>query len=265
MAALPSLLASCLLLLLGMASVVPALVFGVTFANFRRELPRELPVLGSRFPSVRGRRSERLRNGGNGRSVRPFTLWPTYDDGRPHFAPSTRKELHMGLFTKDIETLDDLFVHGLQTIYYAENQITEALPKMIDKATSPELRQGFETHLRETEGQIRRLERVFQMHGREAEQANCPAIDGIIKAGDSLSGNIADKNVLDAGLTAAAQLVEHYEIAQYGTLIAWARQLGRDDCAGVLEETLAEEKATDEKLSRLAEAKVNRRAETQTA
>lgn len=175
------------------------------------------------------------------------------------------EDLPMGLFTKDIETLNDAFVHTLQTTYYAEHQITEALPKMIEKATSSELKQGFEQHLRETEGQIRRLEQVFQMHGAEPQQSTCPAIDGIIKAGDSMAGNIADKDVLDAALTAAAQMVEHYEIAQYGTLIAWARALGRDDCASVLDETLAEEKATDDKLTRLAEGRLNQQAQRQTA
>lgn len=171
----------------------------------------------------------------------------------------------MGLFTKDIATLDDLFVNTLKTTYYAEKQITGALPKMIAKATDPELRQGFEAHLRETENQVTRLEQVFRMHGVEAETADCPAIDGILKAGDGMAGEIADKAVLDAGLTAAAQLVEHYEIAQYGALIAWAKQLGREDCAGVLAETLAEEKATDEKLTRLAETRVNRAAELHSA
>lgn len=171
----------------------------------------------------------------------------------------------MGLFTKDIATLDDLFIHTLKAVYYAEHQITETLPVMREKATSPDLKQGFETHLRETEGQIRRLEQVFQMHGTEPEQATCPAIDGIVKAGNSMAGDIADKQVLDAGLTAAAQLVEHYEIAQYGTLIAWAKEMGREDCASVLAETLAEEKATDEKLTRLAEARLNPKAEMQTA
>ncbi|WAJ29456.1 YciE/YciF ferroxidase family protein [Antarcticirhabdus aurantiaca] len=166
----------------------------------------------------------------------------------------------MGLFTKDIETLNDAFVHVLQTTYYAERQITEALPTMIDNATSPELKQGFQTHLRETENQIKRLEQVFRMHGAEPEEATCPAIDGIIKAGNSMAGNIADKQVLDAALTNAAQMVEHYEIAQYGTLIAWARELGREDCASVLAETLSEEKATDAKLTQLAESRVNRKA-----
>lgn len=164
-------------------------------------------------------------------------------------------------FSKDIKTLDDLFVHTLQDIYYAEKQITKALPKMIDKATNPELKQGFETHLRETEGQIERLERVFQMHGQTPKGVDCPAIDGIIKETNEIAGDIADKQVLDAALIAAAQAVEHYEITRYGTLIAWAKQLGRDDCASVLQETLDEEKATDDKLTRMAESKVNRQAE----
>jgi ferritin-like metal-binding protein YciE len=167
----------------------------------------------------------------------------------------------MGLFSKDIETLDDLFVHTLQDIYYAENQITKALPKMIAKATDPGLKQGFETHLRETEGQIRRLEQVFQMHGQEPKAVTCPAIDGIIKEANEIAADVADKAVLDAALIAAAQAVEHYEITRYGTLIAWAKQLGRPDCAAVLAETLAEEKATDEKLTTMAESKANPAAE----
>lgn len=167
----------------------------------------------------------------------------------------------MGLFSKDIETLDDLFVHTLQDIYYAEHQITKALPKMIEKASDPGLKQGFETHLRETEGQIRRLEQVFEMHGQEPKAVTCPAIDGIIKEANEIAGDVADKAVLDAALIAAAQAVEHYEITRYGTLVAWAKQLGRSDCASVLAETLAEEKATDDKLTQMAESKANARAE----
>ncbi|PAX06866.1 ferritin-like domain-containing protein [Sphingomonas lenta] len=171
----------------------------------------------------------------------------------------------MGLFTKDIHTLDDLFVHTLQDIYYAENQITKALPKMIGLATDPQLKSGFEQHLTETEGQIKRLERVFEMHGAKKKAVTCPAIDGIIKEANELSGDIDDKQVLDAALLASAQAVEHYEITRYGTLIAWAKQLGREDCAAVLAENLAEEKATDAKLTAMAEAKVNQRAEMATA
>ena len=171
----------------------------------------------------------------------------------------------MGLFSKDIVTFNDLYIHQLEDLYYAEQQITKALPKMIEKATDPQLRQGFETHLRETEGQIERLKRVFAIEGMQPKGVTCPAIDGIIKEANEVAGEIADKKVLDAGLTAAAQAVEHYEIARYGTLIAWARQLGKNECAGILEETLAEEKATNDKLTRLAEGSVNPAAEMATA
>jgi ferritin-like metal-binding protein YciE len=166
----------------------------------------------------------------------------------------------MGLLTRDIKTLDDLFVHTLQDIYYAESQITKALPTMIKKATDPQLRQGFETHLRETENQIRRLDQVFQMHGQSPKGVDCPAIDGIIEEANDTAGDIADKDVLDAALLASAQAVEHYEITRYGTLVAWAKRLGRDDCARVLQQNLDEEKATDKKLTALAESKVNRAA-----
>jgi ferritin-like metal-binding protein YciE len=166
----------------------------------------------------------------------------------------------MGLFSKDIKTLDDLFVHTLQDIYYAENQITKALPKMISKATDPQLKQGFQTHLAETENQIKRLERVFEMHGHSPKGVNCPAIDGIIEEANEIAGDIADKNVLDAALIASAQAVEHYEITRYGTLIAWAKQLGREDCASLLAQNLNEEEATDKKLTSMAESKVNQRA-----
>ncbi|MBP1804907.1 ferritin-like domain-containing protein [Rubellimicrobium aerolatum] len=166
----------------------------------------------------------------------------------------------MGMFTADIETLDDLFVHQLQDIYYAENQITKALPTMIAKATDPGLRAGFEQHLAETQNQIKRLEQVFQMHGHEPKAVDCPAIDGIIKEANETAGEIADKEVLDAALLASAQAVEHYEITRYGTLIAWAKQLGRNDCASVLQQNLDEEYATDKKLTAMAEAKVNARA-----
>src|ERR1700712_1675184 len=112
----------------------------------------------------------------------------------------TYQEAMMGLFSKDIQTFDDLFLHHLQDIYYAEKQITEALPTMIEKATDPALRQGFETHLKETEGQIVRLERVFDMIGEQPKGATCPAIDGIIKEANHVAGDIADKAVLDAAL-----------------------------------------------------------------
>nr|MBA3446162.1 ferritin-like domain-containing protein [Pseudaminobacter sp.] len=142
----------------------------------------------------------------------------------------------MGFFSKDIKTLDDLFVHTLQDIYYAEKQIEKALPKMIDKATDPNLKAGFEMHLKETKGHIGRVEQVFEMHGAKAKQVNCPAIDGIIEEANEIAGDIDDKQVLDAALIASAQAVEHYEITRYGTLIAWAETLGRSDCAKVLKQ-----------------------------
>ncbi len=166
----------------------------------------------------------------------------------------------MGLFTKDIKTLNDLFVHQLQDVYYAEQQITKALPDMIAKATNPQLRQGFETHLAETKQHVQRIEQVFDLYGVKAQGVTCPAIDGIIKEAKEVAGEVADKQVLDAALIAAAQAVEHYEMARYGTLIAWAKQLNRPDCASILEKTLAEEKATDQKLTKLAEGPVNKAA-----
>jgi ferritin-like metal-binding protein YciE len=166
----------------------------------------------------------------------------------------------MGLFSKDIKTMDDLFVHQLQDIYYAEKRIVGALPDMIAKATSPQLRAAFEAHLEETRNHVRRLEQVFQMHGSQATSATCPAIDGIIEEANEVAGDVADKTVLDAALIAAAQAVEHYEMTRYGTLIAWAKTLGRNDCAQILQQTLAEEKAADDKLSTIAESGVNRQA-----
>lgn len=166
----------------------------------------------------------------------------------------------MGIFTKDIHTLEDLFAHQLKDIYYAEHRIAKTLPKMIAKATNPALKQGFETHLAETEGQIGRLDRVFGMLGLKPESVTCQAIDGIIKEAEEVAGEVDDKAVLDAGLLAAAQAVEHYEIARYGTLVAWAKRLGHGDAATLFEQNLAEEKATDAKLTGLAGADVNRKA-----
>ena len=166
----------------------------------------------------------------------------------------------MGLFTKDIKTMNDLFVHQLQDIYYAEKQLVVALPKMAEKATEQQLKQGFLTHLDETKTHVQRLEQVFEMIGAKAKAIDCPAIDGIIKEANETAGEVDDKNVLDAALINAAQAAEHYEIVRYGSLIAWARQLGRNDAASILQKTLDEEKATDKKLTTLAEGKVNLRA-----
>ncbi len=166
----------------------------------------------------------------------------------------------MGLFSEDIQTFDDLFLYTLQDVYYAENQITEALPKMIGKATNPQLKQGLQTHLTETQNQIERLKQVFQMLGKSPQEVDCPAIDEIIEEADEISGEIADKEVLDAALVASAQAVEHYEIARYGTLVAWAEQLSYEGCATLLRQTLEEEKAADKKLSAIAESRINPKA-----
>lgn len=166
----------------------------------------------------------------------------------------------MGFFSKDIKTMDDLFVHTLRDVYYAENKILNALPSMIEKTSDSQLKAGFQNHLKETEGHVKRLLEVFQLHGVEAKAVTCPAIDGIIEEAEEISGEVADKDVLDAALAAAAQAVEHYEITRYGTLIAWANQLGRADCARVLQRTLEEEKKADALLSKVAMSKLNMRA-----
>jgi ferritin-like metal-binding protein YciE len=166
----------------------------------------------------------------------------------------------MGLFTKDIKSMDDLFVHVLQDIYYAEKQILKALPDMIEKATNRELTTALKNHLAETEKQVSRLEQAFELIGRSPKGTSCPAIDGIIDEANDIAGEVDEKKVLDAALLAAAQAVEHYEITRYGTLIAWAEELGKPAVAKLLTTTLNEEKAADKKLSTIAEKKVNLKA-----
>jgi len=166
----------------------------------------------------------------------------------------------MGLFTRDIKTMNDLFVHQLQDIYYAEKQLVKALQEMAGKATDKQLKDGFLAHLDETRNHVQRLEQVFKMHGAAAKAIDCPAIDGIIEEANEVAGYVADKAVLDAALINAGQAAEHYEIARYGSLIAWAKQLGRNDCASILQRTLEEEKAADKKLTQIAESNVNIRA-----
>jgi ferritin-like metal-binding protein YciE len=163
----------------------------------------------------------------------------------------------MGLFSKDIKSMDDLFVHTLRDIYYAENQILKSLPDMIDRAANPQLKQGFRAHLNETKNHVKRLEQIFQLEGQSVKSVDCPAIDGILEEADDVIGDVEDAQVLDAAMIAAAQAVEHYEITRYGALIAWAKQLGRNDCAKILEQTLQEEKAADKKLTEMAETTVN--------
>jgi ferritin-like metal-binding protein YciE len=167
----------------------------------------------------------------------------------------------MGLFTKDIQTMDDLFLHGLKDIYYAENQIIKSLPKLIEKGTNRDLTKGLRDHLEETKNQVARLDQVFKKLGQQPQGVKCPAIDGLISEANDVAGEIADKQVLDAAIVGTAQSVEHYEIARYGTLVAWADELGHDDVVRLLTTNLNEEKAADKKLSTIALRKgVNRRA-----
>jgi ferritin-like metal-binding protein YciE len=173
------------------------------------------------------------------------------------------KEDDMGLFTKDVQSMEDLFLHTLRDIYYAENQIVKSLPTMIDKSTNRELAKGLREHLRETEGQVARLNKVFEKLGEEPKGTDCPAIDGLIKEADEIAGEVDDKKVLDAAIIGSAQAIEHYEISRYGTLIAWANTLGHDNVTSLLNANLREEKAADRKLNVLAEGKVNRRASGQ--
>ncbi|MFN4100503.1 MAG: ferritin-like domain-containing protein [Pararhodobacter sp.] len=158
------------------------------------------------------------------------------------------------------KTLDDLFLDMLKDIYYAERKILKALPKMARGAQSPELRAAFEKHHGETQIQIERLQQVFELLGKPARGKTCPAIEGIIEEGEEVLEEFKDSPALDAGLVAAAQAVEHYEMARYGTLTAWATLLGQKDAAKLLQETLAEEEATDSALTQLAGSSVNKSA-----
>ncbi len=155
------------------------------------------------------------------------------------------------------KTLDDLFYETLKDIYYAERQIVKALPKMARGAQDPKLKATFETHREQTEGQIERLKQVFEILGKRAQGKTCDAIEGILSEGEEILEEFKGTPALDAGLLAAAQAVEHYEISRYGTLRAWALQLGLKDAAKLLDETLQEESKTDELLTDLAESAVN--------
>lgn len=159
------------------------------------------------------------------------------------------------------KTLDDLFYETLKDIYYAERQIVKALPKMARGAQDEKLKAAFEKHRDETEGQIDRLKQVFEIIGKRAQGKTCPAIDGIIEEGEEILDEFKGNPALDAGLLAAAQAVEHYEISRYGTLRTWAQQLGLKDAVKLLEETLAEESKTDEALTSLAKSAVNMAAQ----
>lgn len=165
----------------------------------------------------------------------------------------------------NVKTLEDLFLDGVKDIYYAERKIVSALKKMIRGAQSQDLKAAFETHLQETEGQVERLVQVFELLGKPARGKTCPAIDGIVEEGQEILEEFKDSPALDAGLLAAAQAVEHYEIARYGTLRNWARELGKEDVAQLLDATLAEEEKTDELLTQMADAKVNKKGKTKAA
>ncbi|OHV84833.1 ferritin-like domain-containing protein [Rhizobium sp. LCM 4573] len=159
------------------------------------------------------------------------------------------------------KTLDDLFYETLKDIYYAERKIVKALPKMARGARDEKLKAAFEKHKEETEGHVERLNQVFEIIGKRARAKTCPAIDGIIEEGEDILDEFKGTPALDAGLLAAAQAVEHYEISRYGTLRAWAKQLGLKDAVSLLEATLAEETKTDEALTGLAEAALNSAAQ----
>lgn len=159
-----------------------------------------------------------------------------------------------------LNTLEDLFVEQIQDLYDAEHQITKALPKMAKAASSSELKQAFEMHLEQTERQIARLEQVFDSIGQKAKGKTCEAMKGLIKEGDELMSTRADAAVMDAGLIASAQRVEHYEMAGYGTVRTWARLLGNTQGESLLQQTLDEEEQTDQKLSQIAERVVNVKA-----
>ena len=158
------------------------------------------------------------------------------------------------------KSLQDLFVNLLKDVYYAEKQIVKALPKMAKTADSSELRQAFEHHLEETKGQIERLEQVFSLCELKPSGKTCPAIKGILEEGKEDMSEIDDPDVLDAGMIADAQAVEHYEIARYGTLIAWADQLGMSEAVTLLNETLEQEYNADRTLTGLAVSSLNREA-----
>lgn len=163
--------------------------------------------------------------------------------------------------TEDMmKNLEGLFEHFLKDIYYAEQQIHKSLPKMAEKADSSDLRDAFEHHRTETEEQIENLKKVFEKCGIKLEGEKCEAIEGILEEGEEIMDEAEDGDTRDAGMIAAAQAVEHYEITRYGTLVSWAKQLGKDDCAQLLQKNLDQEYSADEKLNKLAETRLNKQA-----
>lgn len=156
-----------------------------------------------------------------------------------------------------IDNLEDLFLHTLQDIYFAENAILKALPKMVKAAESKDLAKVFDGHLKETKTHVERLESVFKILGKNAKGEECPAIEGILEEAEELMSGIQDADTRDAAMISAAQAVEHYEITRYGTLVSWAKLLKKENAAAILSETLEEEHAADAKLTEIAESKLN--------
>ena len=163
----------------------------------------------------------------------------------------------------ETKTLHDAFIDELQDAYDAEKQLTKALPKMAKAATSEELREAFESHLEETQGHVQRLEQVFASIGEKVKGKHCDGIAGIIEEGKNVMEDDFDESTMDACLIAGGQRAEHYEMAAYGSLVAWAKAMGHDEAASLLEETLEEEKAADEKLTSIAEGGINEEAAAQ--
>ena len=159
-----------------------------------------------------------------------------------------------------VKTVQDLFLEELRDIYHAEKQILRALPKMAKQASHPELKQALEQHVEETRGQVERIEQVFEMLGKRASGKTCEAINGILEEGESVMEDFGESEAADAAILAAAQAVEHYEIVRYGTLKTWAQELGMQDAVRLIDQNLQEEKKTDQLLTQLAEARVNRKA-----
>lgn len=156
-----------------------------------------------------------------------------------------------------LESLHDLYLNELRDLYGAEQQIVKALPKVIDKTTSPQLRQALENHLEQTRGHVTRLEEIFRMHGEEAKKVKCKGMDGILDEGDDLIGKDATPEVRDAAIVSACQRVEHYEMAVYGSVRTYAQQMGHDRAAAILQQTLDEEKQADALLTQVAQSRVN--------
>jgi ferritin-like metal-binding protein YciE len=199
------------------------------------------------------------------RKGQPRARTPAFGPERSPGTATLRVELSQASTPKENamakqKTLDDLFFHTLKDIYYAERKILKSLPRMAKAVDSDELRQAFEKHRDETQGQIERLEQIFEMLGKRASGKTCEAINGILEEGESVMEEFDETEALDPAVLAAAQAVEHYEISRYGTLKTWARELGLTDAVKLIEQTLQEEKKADELLSKLAENRVNQKA-----